>query len=184
MNAKEADMPSLEHAPSATRFDRVWQTAFRLGFPLARLWWRLRRRPHAGALVAIHVGQALLLVRSSYRIALNFPGGGIRRGETPATAARRELSEEIGLTPETTLLPAGDVRGLGWMNRSCALLRIAPRSAARTPARPSRDRRRAAFFAGGTARCGGDRAGCDLSRKMTFRPHRTSRRSRSTTIVP
>jgi 8-oxo-dGTP diphosphatase len=109
-------MPDLERARSATRFDMVWQAAFRLGFPLARLWWRLRRRPHVGALVAVHVGQALLLVRSSYRIAWNFPGGGIRRGETPETAARRELSEEIGLMPEAALLPAGDVCGV-WDGR-------------------------------------------------------------------
>jgi hypothetical protein len=53
-------MPDREPARSATCFDTAWQTAFRVGFPLARLWWRLRRRPHAGALVAIYVGQALL----------------------------------------------------------------------------------------------------------------------------
>jgi 8-oxo-dGTP diphosphatase len=109
-------MPNLEHARSTTWFDMAWQAAFRLGFPLARLWWRLRRRPHVGALVAIHVGQALLLVRSSYRIAWNFPGGGIRRGETPEMAARRELSEEIGLTSEAGLLPAGDACGV-WDGR-------------------------------------------------------------------
>jgi 8-oxo-dGTP diphosphatase len=109
-------MPDLERARSATWFDMVWQTAFRLGFPLVRLWGRLWRRPHAGALVAIHVGQAVLLVRSSYRIAWNFPGGGIRRGETPEAAAKRELSEEIGLTPEAALLPAGDACGV-WDGR-------------------------------------------------------------------
>src|ERR1700758_4321135 len=101
-------MPNRERVRSATWLDSAWQTALRLGFPLVRLWWRLRRRPHEGALVAIHVGQALLLVRSSYRIAWNFPGGGIRRGETPEMAARRELAEEIGLTPDAALLPAGD----------------------------------------------------------------------------
>jgi 8-oxo-dGTP diphosphatase len=104
-------MPHRERARSATRFDMVWQTAFRLGFPLARVWWRLWRPPHAGALVAIHVGEGLLLVRSSYRNAWNFPGGGIQRGETAEAAARRELAEEIGLTPEAALLPAGDARG-------------------------------------------------------------------------
>jgi hypothetical protein len=41
--------------------------------------------------VAIHVGQALVLVRSPYRAEWNFPGGTVQRGETPELAARREL---------------------------------------------------------------------------------------------
>jgi 8-oxo-dGTP pyrophosphatase MutT (NUDIX family) len=52
------------------------------------------------------VGPALLLVRSSYRRGWHLPGGGVRRGEMPETAARRELAEEIGLTA-SVLLPAG-----------------------------------------------------------------------------
>ncbi|MBV8090464.1 MAG: NUDIX domain-containing protein [Alphaproteobacteria bacterium] len=77
--------------------DLAWRTAFRFGFPLARLWWRLTRPRHEGVVVAVYVGSELLLVRSSYRRGWHLPGGGVRRSETPEAAARRELAEEIGL---------------------------------------------------------------------------------------
>src|SRR3984893_619719 len=108
-------MPDLEQARPSGVLDAAWRTAYRLGLPPARLWWRLRRQRHEGALIAVHVGPALLLVRSSYRIAWNFPGGTIRRGETPEMAARRELAEEIGLAGYR-LLPAGTDRGI-WDGR-------------------------------------------------------------------
>jgi 8-oxo-dGTP pyrophosphatase MutT (NUDIX family) len=86
--------------------DLAWRTAFRFGFPLARLWWRLVRPRHEGVVVAVYVGPALLLVRSSYRHGWHLPGGGVRRSETPEAAARRELAEEIGLEAPP-LLAAG-----------------------------------------------------------------------------
>ena len=108
-------MPDLEQARLSGVLDAAWRTAYQLGFPLARLWWRLRRQRHEGALIAVHVGPALLLVRSSYRIAWNFPGGSIRHGETPELSAQRELAEEIGLAGYP-LLPAGTASGI-WDGR-------------------------------------------------------------------
>jgi 8-oxo-dGTP diphosphatase len=95
--------------------DLAWRTAFRLGFPLARIWWWLARPRHEGAVVAVYVGGALLLVRSSYRAGWHLPGGGVRRGEMPEAAARRELAEEIGLAAQA-LFPAGVACGI-WDGR-------------------------------------------------------------------
>ncbi|MBN3786592.1 NUDIX hydrolase [Burkholderia sp. Ac-20353] len=108
-------MPSLERARSAMLVDAVWRTVLRIGFRLARVWWHLRRPGHEGALVAIYVGRALLLLRSSYRPEWNFPGGGIQPGETPYAAAQREMAEEIGLS-SYPLIPAGSACGI-WDGR-------------------------------------------------------------------
>lgn len=104
----------VKTAPSSL-VDLACRTTFRLVFPLARIWWRLMRPRHEGALVAVYVGPALLLVRASYRTEWNFPGGGIRRGELPEAAAQRELAEEIGLAAPT-LLTAGVIYGI-WDGR-------------------------------------------------------------------
>lgn len=48
--------------------------------------------------MAIYVGRALLLVKSSYRAEWSLPGGSLRPGETPEAAAQREMEEEIGFS--------------------------------------------------------------------------------------
>jgi 8-oxo-dGTP diphosphatase len=108
-------MSSIGRTSLSSILDLACRTAFRLGFPLARIWWQLARPRHEGALVAVHVGPALLLVRSSYRVGWHLPGGGVRRGEMPEAAARRELAEEIGLVA-SALLPAGVICGI-WDGR-------------------------------------------------------------------
>ncbi|SFK33885.1 ADP-ribose pyrophosphatase YjhB, NUDIX family [Methylocapsa palsarum] len=69
--------------------------------------------------MAILVGESLLVVRSSYRNEWNFPGGGVRPGESPEAAARRELTEEIGLEASEafSLSAAGEAFGV-WDGRS------------------------------------------------------------------
>ena len=79
----------------------------RLGF---RTWRRLplrvklfavrRATPsfHVGAICVIERSDgAILLIRNSYRSGWGFPGGFLKRGESPDDAARRETREEVGV---------------------------------------------------------------------------------------
>ena len=47
--------------------DWPWRLAYRVGFRLARLWWRLRRPDHDGAMVAVWLDGRVLAVQQSYR---------------------------------------------------------------------------------------------------------------------
>jgi 8-oxo-dGTP diphosphatase len=49
---------------------------------------------------------AVLLVRTAYRARWGVPGGLLKRGEDPATGARREVMEEVGLDVELVGEPA------------------------------------------------------------------------------
>ncbi len=85
--------------------DMLYRASYATGFRLARIVWGVTHPLHEGALVAIWIGPALLMLRQSYRPEWSMPGGGVAPGEDPAAAACRELAEEIGL-----LVAPGDLR--------------------------------------------------------------------------
>lgn len=87
----------LNVTPKSTWPDRAWQLAYRAGYPVMRAWWRIWPRDHHGALVAIRLGDKLLMVGCSYRAEWTFPGGGVAHGESSIQAATREVFEETGL---------------------------------------------------------------------------------------
>lgn len=63
-------------------------------------WRRWRKTPIAGVSVVItNLGGDVLLLKHSYGPDVwALPGGGLKPGEDPAAAARREVLEELGLT--------------------------------------------------------------------------------------
>jgi 8-oxo-dGTP diphosphatase len=92
----------------------AWRWAYRLAFEAARLWWRLRRPEHHGAVVAVWLGGRVLIVRQSYRSNPSWPGGGIRRGEDPREAAKRELAEELDLSVRPSDLVLAQEMTVDW----------------------------------------------------------------------
>lgn len=82
---------------AARLLDAAHRLAYRLGFPLALIWWAVRRPEHHGAIVAVWLEGRVLVLRPSYRDSYDFPGGGIGRDEEARAAACRELLEEAGI---------------------------------------------------------------------------------------
>ena len=71
--------------------------AVRLAHALHRVYWRVFRPTSLGCRCLVLRGDSVLLVRHTYERWWYLPGGGVRRGESFADAARREVREETGL---------------------------------------------------------------------------------------
>ncbi|MGF1475831.1 MAG: NUDIX domain-containing protein [Geminicoccaceae bacterium] len=85
-----------------------WQAVLTVAYRAARLSWRVLPSTGRGVIVAVRVGDRLLMVQHSYRPGLDLPGGGVDRSESELGAALRELEEELGLRA-----PAEEMARLG-----------------------------------------------------------------------
>jgi 8-oxo-dGTP pyrophosphatase MutT (NUDIX family) len=79
--------------------DPLLRLAFRAGYRVLRLWWLVRRPTKRGVKCVLIRRDHVLLVRHTYgrRRDWEVPGGGVKRREEPADAARREMREELGV---------------------------------------------------------------------------------------
>ena len=68
-------------------------------YPLLRLYWHAFRPNVLGVRCLIEYEGRVLLIRNPYGpMKWDLPGGGVRRGERPEDAARRETREEVGVS--------------------------------------------------------------------------------------
>lgn len=76
----------------------IRRQGYRVAHRLLRSWWFIARPHVSGVKCALTDGNRVLLVRHTYgNQEWDLPGGGIRRGEKPVAAARREMEEELGV---------------------------------------------------------------------------------------
>lgn len=69
----------------------------KLAYWLMRTYWWVARPVTMGVRIILVQENAVLLVQHTYHPGWQFPGGGVKRGETLAEAAAREAREEAGV---------------------------------------------------------------------------------------
>lgn len=62
-----------------------------------KFYWRVFKPKTRGVKVVLVYKDQFLLVKHSYGFRHTFPGGGIKKRETPEDAAKREIKEELGI---------------------------------------------------------------------------------------
>jgi ADP-ribose pyrophosphatase YjhB (NUDIX family) len=68
----------------------------RLAYLLFRLKWRILRPVSVGVRIMLIKEETIWLVSHTYQAGWQFPGGGVKWGESLAAAAAREAYEEVG----------------------------------------------------------------------------------------
>jgi ADP-ribose pyrophosphatase YjhB (NUDIX family) len=77
----------------------IQRFGYRVAYTMLRTYWFIRRPKLSGVKCVLTDGNEVLLVRHTYGPrAWDLPGGAIKRGEAPVTAARREMTEELGVS--------------------------------------------------------------------------------------
>lgn len=106
--------PALSSAyPGSVRLPlAVRRLGYRTAYRLLELIWLLRRPGKLGVKCLLVNHDRILLVRHTYgHRDWDLPGGGVKRGELPLSAARREMGEELGIVAGSWT-PLGEVRGI------------------------------------------------------------------------
>jgi 8-oxo-dGTP pyrophosphatase MutT (NUDIX family) len=105
--------PSVPGPTAAARSsNRFVRRPLRLAYKVAALgrrvyWFVVRPRTYGVKCVVEHDGKWLMIRNTYGRGHWTFPGGAVERGEAPDAAARREVSEEVGITL-SAVSPLGD----------------------------------------------------------------------------
>ncbi|MGO9955032.1 MAG: NUDIX hydrolase [Solirubrobacteraceae bacterium] len=88
---------------------RRW--GYRSAYRLLQVFWFVRRPTKHGVKCLLTDHDRVLLVRHTYGLrAWDLPGGAIKRGEAPLSAAQREMDEELGVR-DADWTDLGPVRG-------------------------------------------------------------------------
>ncbi len=62
-----------------------------------RSWWYITRPKTSGVKAVIICDDEILLIKNTYGYNYILPGGGIKKMESPETAVKREVMEEVGI---------------------------------------------------------------------------------------
>jgi 8-oxo-dGTP pyrophosphatase MutT (NUDIX family) len=87
------------------------RVGYRVAYRLLQVFWFITRPTKLGVKCVVTDRDRVLLVRHTYgRRSWDFPGGSMKRRESPLSAARREMGEELGLDG-ADWAPIGELHG-------------------------------------------------------------------------